>query len=40
MGEMSDIKELNGGGPQGALWGILEYLYISNDNTNFINNKE
>ena len=40
MGEMSDMKELNGGGPQGALWGILEYLSISNDNTNFINNKE
>ena len=34
------MKELNGGGPQGALWGILEYLSISNDNTNFISSKE
>jgi hypothetical protein len=31
LGELSDMKELNGGGPQGALWGILEYLSLSND---------
>ena len=36
MGELSDMKELNGGGPQGALWGILEYLSLSNDNTSYI----
>ena len=24
------------GGPQGGLWGILEYLSQSNDNTNFV----
>jgi hypothetical protein len=40
MGELSDMKELNGGGPQGALWGILEYLSLSNDNTNYINPKD
>ena len=40
MGELSDMKELNGGGPQGALWGILDYLSLSNDNTNYINTKD
>ena len=30
------IRDLNGGGPQGALWGILEYLSQSNNNTDFI----
>ena len=34
------MKELNGGGPQGALWGILEYLSLSNDNTNYISSKD
>ena len=33
----SRIRILKGGGPQGALWGILEYLSQSNGNTNFIN---
>ena len=32
----STQRNLNGGGPQGALWGILEYLSQSNDNTNFV----
>ena len=40
MGELSEVKELNGGGPQGALWGILEYLSLSNDNTDFISSQE
>ena len=40
MGELSETKELNGGGPQGALWGILEYLSLSNDNTDFISSQE
>ena len=40
MGELSEMKDLNGGGPQGALWGILEYLSISNNNTDFINSSE
>ena len=34
------MKDLNGGGPQGALWGILEYLSISNNNTDFISSRE
>ena len=38
--EISDLKELNGGGPQGALWGILEYLSLSNDNTKYISKKD
>ena len=29
----SSLKKLKGGGPQGALWGILEYLAQSNSNT-------
>ena len=32
---MSSIRTLNGGGPQGVLWGILEYLSQSNNNTDF-----
>ena len=39
-GVFSDFKTLNGGGPQGALWGILEYLSISNNNTNYISRNE
>ena len=35
-GVESSLRKLNGGGPQGALWGILEYLSQSNENTNFI----
>ena len=38
-GEDSSLKVLKGGGPQGALWGILEYLSQSNNNTPFINPK-
>ena len=34
------MKNLNGGGPQGALWGILEYLSLSNNNTDYISQKE
>ena len=32
--------DLNGGGPQGALWGILEYLSLSNDNTSYLSMQE
>ena len=39
-GEESSIRKLNGGGPQGGLWGILEYLSQSNGNTNFISNEK
>ena len=39
-GVVSKVRKLNGGGPQGGLWGILEYLSISNDNTNYISNRE
>ena len=35
-GLFSKLRSLNGGGPQVALWGILEYLSISNNNTNYI----
>ena len=35
-GTLSSLRELNGGGPQGALWGILEYLSQTNNNTDFI----
>ena len=35
-GVESSLRALNGGGPQGALWGILEYLSQSNNNTDFI----
>ena len=35
-GVLSKLRKINGGGPQGSLWGILEYLSQSNDNTNFI----
>ena len=32
----SSMRMLNGGGPKGALWGILEYLAQSNNNTDYI----
>ena len=35
-GQEPSLRKLNGGGPQGALWGILEYLSQSNDNTDFV----
>ena len=38
--EESKTRTLNGGGPQGALWGILEYLSQSNSNTDFIENRK
>ena len=34
----SEVRTLNDGGPQGALWGILEYLSRSNRNTDFVPN--
>ena len=36
-GVESSLKMLKGGGPQGGLWGILEYLGQSNNNTTSIN---
>ena len=35
--QTSTIRKLNGGGPQGATFGIWEYLAESNDNANCIN---
>ena len=35
-GEMSQVKELKGGGPQGSTFGIWEYLSKSNDNAQCI----
>ena len=35
-GVVSSLRKLNGGGPQGALWGILEYLSQTNNNTDDI----
>ena len=35
-GVESSVRKLIGGGPQGALWGILEYLSQSNNNTDYI----
>ena len=35
-GTLSSLRNLNGGGPQGVLWRILEYLSQSNNNTDFI----
>ena len=35
-GETSGVRTLKGGGPQGGLMGILEYLSQTNDNVNFI----
>ena len=35
-GEVSCERDLNGGGPQGGLMGILEYLSQTNDNADFI----
>ena len=34
--EESSLRKLIGGGPQGALWGILEYLSQSNHNTDYV----
>jgi hypothetical protein len=35
-GIYSKIRKLNGGGPQGALFGVLEYLALSNDNADVV----
>ena len=35
-GIYSNIRKLNGGGPQGSLFGILEYLAQRNDNANMV----
>ena len=40
QGNYSEIKELNGSGPQGATLGLLEYLGLSNDNADFVKNEE
>ena len=39
-GATSSAKTLNGGGPQGGLMGILEYLAQTNDNTDFLNDED
>ena len=39
-GEISEEKELNGGGPQGSTFGIWEYLSQLNDNADFIDEDE
>ena len=39
-GVISSIRSLNGGGPQGATLGLLEYLSQSNCNTDFVDVKE
>ena len=39
-GVISSIRSLNGGGPQGATLGLLEYLSQSNCNTDFLDVKE
>ena len=38
--ESSSTHILNGGGPQGGLMGILEYLSQTNDNTDFLDDDE
>ena len=35
-GKLSDTRNLNGGGPQGGNFGILEYLSQTNGNFNFL----
>ena len=36
-GQLSEVRDLKGGGPQGSTFGIWEYLSQSNDNANCIN---
>ena len=36
----SKIRRLNGGGPQGGTFGILEYLSQSNDNANMVEEED
>ena len=39
-GSLSKKRKINGGGPQGATIGILEYLSQSNDSANFLNSED
>ena len=39
-GGRSDLKSINGGGPQGATLGILEYLAQSNNNADCVDLKD
>ena len=39
-GELSSARDLNGGGPQGSIFGIWEYLSRSNDNANCLDESE
>ena len=39
-GEMSNVRELKGGGPQGSTFGLWEYLSQSNDNANCLDESE
>ena len=39
-GEVSEVRELKGGGPQGSTFGIWEYLSQSNDNADCISEDE
>ena len=39
-GKLSDVKELNGSGPQGSTIGLLEYLAQSNDNADSVGLEE
>ena len=39
-GQLSEVRDLKGGGPQGSTFGIWEYLSQSNDNANCIDPKD
>ena len=39
-GQQSEPKQINGGGPQGATLGILEYLSQSNNNADMVSQKD
>ena len=39
-GELSEVHDLIGGGPQGTLLGLLEYLVQSNDNANCVDSED
>ena len=39
-GILSNIRKLKGGGPQGSLFGILEYLALSNNNADMVSRKD
>ena len=38
--ELSSVRDLNGGGPQGSTFGIWEYLSQSNDNANCLDESD